>query len=197
MSTDVMQHGTALPQYFTTGQVARMLRVAPRTISKWFDSGRLTGARLPGCNHDRRIAVASLVAFMREHGWTHEALFSPHCPGVLAVTTDLTRFGLQDATQAASWFEAGRLLAGAHWRAVILDACMGRSSLVAALPAIAATVPRPAICVVTCEDEIGGADLIGLGADTVIPWPWRPLEVLAWIQASTRDHETLEDTTRE
>ena len=27
---------------FTTGQVAKICKVAPRTVSKWFDSGRLT-----------------------------------------------------------------------------------------------------------------------------------------------------------
>ena len=30
---------------FTTGQVAKICKVAPRTVSKWFDSGRLK--RLP------------------------------------------------------------------------------------------------------------------------------------------------------
>ena len=33
---------------FTTGQVAKICKVAPRTVSKWFDSGRLKGYRIPG-----------------------------------------------------------------------------------------------------------------------------------------------------
>ena len=32
---------------FTTGQVAKICKVAPRTVSKWFDSGRLKGYRIP------------------------------------------------------------------------------------------------------------------------------------------------------
>ena len=44
-----------MKKVFTTGQVAKICKVAPRTVSKWFDSGRLPGAyRIPG-SQDRRI----------------------------------------------------------------------------------------------------------------------------------------------
>ena len=32
-----------MKKVFTTGQVAKICKVAPRTVSKWFDSGRLRG----------------------------------------------------------------------------------------------------------------------------------------------------------
>src|SRR4051812_28109101 len=32
----------------TTGEVAKICNVAPRTVSKWFDSGALHGYRIPG-----------------------------------------------------------------------------------------------------------------------------------------------------
>jgi len=51
----------------TTGQVAKICNVAPRTVSKWFDSGQLRGYRIPG-SKDRRIPVQQLVRFMRAHG---------------------------------------------------------------------------------------------------------------------------------
>jgi excisionase family DNA binding protein len=51
----------------TTGEVAKICNVAPRTVSKWFDSGQLKGYRIPG-SKDRRIPVAQLVRFMKEHG---------------------------------------------------------------------------------------------------------------------------------
>jgi excisionase family DNA binding protein len=51
----------------TTGQVARICQVAPRTVSKWFDRGQLRGYRIPG-SRDRRIPVDRLVAFMRANG---------------------------------------------------------------------------------------------------------------------------------
>ena len=52
---------------FTTGQVAKICKVAPRTVSKWFDSGRLKGCRIPG-SQDRRIPREYLIKFLKEHG---------------------------------------------------------------------------------------------------------------------------------
>src|ERR687895_345614 len=52
---------------FTTGQVAKICKVAPRTVSKWFDSGRLRGYRIPG-SQDRRIPREHLIKFLKEHG---------------------------------------------------------------------------------------------------------------------------------
>ncbi|MEL6796870.1 MAG: response regulator [Planctomycetota bacterium] len=51
----------------TTGEVAKICNVAPRTVSKWFDSGQLKGYRIPG-SKDRRIPVPELVKFMKAHG---------------------------------------------------------------------------------------------------------------------------------
>jgi excisionase family DNA binding protein len=50
----------------TTGQVAKLCDVAPRTVSKWVDSGKLKGYRIPGSN-DRRIIKGDLVTFMRQY----------------------------------------------------------------------------------------------------------------------------------
>lgn len=50
---------------FTTGQVAKICKVAPRTVTKWFDSGRLKGYLIPG-SQDRRIPKEYLIRFMRE-----------------------------------------------------------------------------------------------------------------------------------
>jgi len=41
--------------------------VAPRTVSKWFDTGQLRGYRIPG-SKDRRIPLSQLVRFMKAHG---------------------------------------------------------------------------------------------------------------------------------
>lgn len=50
----------------TTGEVAKICNVAPRTVSKWFDSGQLRGYRIPG-SKDRRIPMAALIRFMKAH----------------------------------------------------------------------------------------------------------------------------------
>jgi excisionase family DNA binding protein len=54
-------------EVYTTGEVAKICNVAPRTVSKWFDSGQLKGYRIPG-SRDRRIPAAELQRFMRQHG---------------------------------------------------------------------------------------------------------------------------------
>jgi uncharacterized protein (TIGR02996 family)/excisionase family DNA binding protein len=55
-------------QVYTTGQVAKVLQVAPRTVVRWFDTGKLGGYRIPG-SQDRRIPRDKLVPFIREHGF--------------------------------------------------------------------------------------------------------------------------------
>jgi excisionase family DNA binding protein len=50
----------------TTGEVARICNVAPRTVSKWFDTGQLKGYRIPG-SKDRRIPISELIRFMKIH----------------------------------------------------------------------------------------------------------------------------------
>ena len=60
-----------MKKVFTTGQVAKICKVAPRTVSKWFDSGRLRGYRIPG-SQDRRIPREHLIKFLKEHGIVQE-----------------------------------------------------------------------------------------------------------------------------
>lgn len=52
---------------FTTGEVARITSVSPRTVSSWIDKGRLPGAyRIPGSS-DRRVPLKALVAFLLDN----------------------------------------------------------------------------------------------------------------------------------
>jgi excisionase family DNA binding protein len=71
---------------YTTGQVAEMLKVAPRTISKWCDQGRLGCYRIPG-SHDRRITHQAFEKFVREEGLPTEYIPPPQTI-ITAVTTD-------------------------------------------------------------------------------------------------------------
>lgn len=65
-------------QVFTMGDVARICNCAPRTVSKWFDSGRLKGYRIPMSN-DRRVPREDLIRFLKEHGMplTHPEVREP------------------------------------------------------------------------------------------------------------------------
>jgi two-component system response regulator RpaA len=57
----------------TTGDVAKICNVAPRTVSKWFDSGQLHGYRIPG-SKDRRIPVNELIRFMKANNMPTDIL---------------------------------------------------------------------------------------------------------------------------
>lgn len=59
----------------TTGEVAKICNVAARTVSKWFDSGKIDGYRIPG-SRDRRIPVQALKSFMLEHGIPIDGMMS-------------------------------------------------------------------------------------------------------------------------
>ncbi|NLW84620.1 MAG: helix-turn-helix domain-containing protein [Phycisphaerae bacterium] len=61
----------------TTGEVAQICRVAPRTVTKWFDSGQLKGYRIPG-SRDRRIPSSELVRFMKAHDIPTDELEKGH-----------------------------------------------------------------------------------------------------------------------
>jgi CheY-like chemotaxis protein len=61
----------------------KICSVAPRTVSKWFDSGALTGYRIPG-SKDRRIPLNQLIRFMKQHGMPLNGLMTG-CTRVLLV----------------------------------------------------------------------------------------------------------------
>ncbi len=67
----------------TTGEVAKICNVAPRTVSKWFDTGALHGYRIPG-SKDRRIPLNQLIRFMKQHGMPLNGLMTG-CTRVLIV----------------------------------------------------------------------------------------------------------------
>lgn len=52
---------------WTTGQIAHACGCCPRTVTKWVDSGKLKGFRLPH-SKDRRIRPQDAADFLREHG---------------------------------------------------------------------------------------------------------------------------------
>ena len=125
-----------MKKVFTTGQVAKICKVAPRTVSKWFDSGRLRGYRIPG-SQDRRIPREQLVRFLKEHGMplaeledeTQNKLLLVGLDGTLAATlrerlpeTDGFKFEI-----AASGFEAGIQAESLHPDCIVIDLKLGRA----------------------------------------------------------------------
>lgn len=113
----------------TTGDVARICNVAPRTVSKWFDSGKLRGYRIPG-SKDRRIPLDQLVRFMRAHDIPLNGLESG-TTRVLIVESDanvgklladaLSRQAGFETMTARHAFEAGFLAAASKPRVILMD----------------------------------------------------------------------------
>lgn len=54
------------PKPLTTGVVARVAGVAPRTAARWCDEGLLRSYRIP-LSRDRRVEVADLRRFLEDH----------------------------------------------------------------------------------------------------------------------------------
>jgi len=125
-----------MKKVFTTGQVAKICKVAPRTVSKWFDSGRLRGYRIPG-SQDRRIPREHLIKFLKEHGMPlgeleEEGLHKILVIGADKLFIDRLKEILPEADDfkyelANSGFEAGIQAESFHPDTIIIDMAMGRS----------------------------------------------------------------------
>ena len=128
-----------MKKVFTTGQVAKICKVAPRTVSKWFDSGRLKGYRIPG-SQDRRIPREQLIRFLKEHGMPLGELEEEEWHKVLLIGTerlfnDRLKEMLPESEDfkfelAQSGFEAGTLAQSFHPDTIVIDLGLGRSESV-------------------------------------------------------------------
>jgi excisionase family DNA binding protein len=113
----------------TTGQVAKICNVAPRTVSKWFDSGQLRGYRIPG-SKDRRIPLSQLIRFMRVHGIPLNGLDGGTVRVMLvdseegrnrAISEVLEKDGRFDVKTAECGFDAGLIAEQFHPHVIFMD----------------------------------------------------------------------------
>jgi len=102
----------------TTGDVAKICHVAPRTVSKWFDNGQLRGYRIPG-SKDRRIPVNELIRFMKVHnmptaelavGKIRVLLADSNTKAALAMADSLRSRAEYDVQISQSNFETGSVI---------------------------------------------------------------------------------------
>jgi excisionase family DNA binding protein len=118
----------------TTGEVAAICNVAARTVSKWIDSGRLAGYRIPG-SRDRRVTREALDAFVRDTGIPTSTPTTEGVERVLVVDADReTAKALASALAAetdrevrvsTTAFAAGVECAGFAPRWIIADTSLG------------------------------------------------------------------------
>lgn len=123
------QNQWADKKIFTTGEAAQVCKVSQQTIIRCFDSGRLSGFRVPGSKF-RRIPRAELIRFMRTNGIPIE-----HIEGgkkrVLIVDDDqavndllldvLSREANLEVQTAMTGYEAGLLTESFKPHLMILD----------------------------------------------------------------------------
>jgi DNA-binding response OmpR family regulator len=104
-------------------------------VSKWFDSGRLRGYRIPG-SQDRRIPREHLIRFLKEHGMPLGELEDEAVGKTLIVGAEVSiRGGLREQMSADTFkldfansgFEAGIQAESLHPDCVVIDFIMGRS----------------------------------------------------------------------
>lgn len=114
---------------FTTGGVAKIIGVSPRTVQKWVDSGRLVAWRLPE-SQDRRILAHELLAFLEATGSFVPAelrvmvcgrpeLVLYRCPSAVAVAVAGATADA-DITVVESPWELAKLFARPHVGGVIV-----------------------------------------------------------------------------
>ena len=157
--------------FFTTGQVSRLLGVAARSVSKWCDTGVLPCYRIP-LSKDRRILRAHLRVFLAQQGMPDPF---PRPPQRLVVGT---RDDIEDALQVQSLLDLGLSLdRRAERYIVVIDlAAVGRGEGMAAARRLRSEFPvtRLKLIALACEDETAALSLMEAGFNTVLLSPVAP-----------------------
>ncbi len=130
MATGGIKQGEwADKRVFTTGEAAQVCKVSQQTIIRCFDSGRLTGFRVPGSKF-RRIPRDELIRFMKANGipldplegGKRRILIVDDDPAVNELFVEvLTRDGRFEVETAETGYEAGLLTESFKPHLMILD----------------------------------------------------------------------------
>lgn len=170
-----------MKEVFTTGQIARICKVASRTVTKWFDSGKLKGYRIPG-SQDRRIPREDLLLFLKDHGMPTKAVEDLGSYNVLLVGVSQVFLsstpppGKMKFQVAGTPFEAGLMLTDPFPDGVVVDLSVGESSALA----IAKTLQEmrgfefTIAVALTGEDDQDGGRFVAAGYNEVFQHPCDP-----------------------
>jgi len=191
---------------FTTGEVAKICRVAPRTASKWCDAGRIGAFRIPG-SKDRRIPREALLHFMESSGFPLHWLNAVTGPSILVYGEGYAKMAsaLEDTLRdkvlvvyAKDAFEAGMQAAYAKPTWMVVDWTDPKAE--AMVGRVRATHPNVLVCIVAaqCPNNVRHA--------LKVKWPMvidEPVTIEAFINklvdASKRHgddlHDAIEGTT--
>ena len=172
----------------TTGQVARICHVAPRTVTKWFDTGRLRGYRIPG-SRDRRIPRPQLLAFMRAHGIPIDCLERTDTRVLIVGGSDTLRRELENLGRyqvqlAVNRFDAGMLAQQMRPHVVVLETATPDAECLAICRSIKQTEGLE-----MTQVAIATSDPAGAGAlppfDDLLPLPYSLRQFSTMVERAT------------
>lgn len=174
----------------TTGEVAKICNVAPRTVSKWFDSGHLSGYRIPG-SKDRRIPLDHLVRFMRSHniplngldtGFTRVLVLDAENGVGQAVRSALTDKDGYEVITATSALEAGALVVQHQPQVFLVDVTLPDVSPKAIARFIRSRPDHAAICVIGMAADLSDSQGQALLQDGFQGYLSKPFESLTLVE---------------
>lgn len=168
---------------FTTGQAAKVCNVSQQTIIRCFDSGRLTGFRVPGSRF-RRIPRVDLLQFMKTNGIPTDLLEGSKIrvlvvdddPEIVDLLSDaLTHNDRFEVATASTGYDAGLLTQSFQPHVILLDYLLPdiNGNLVCKRVRENPELSNTRIIVVSGvvkQDEVDA--LLGAGADDFISKPF-------------------------
>lgn len=187
-------------QVFTTGQIARMCQAAPRTISKWFDSGKLKGYRIPG-SKGRRVPRMELIRFMMDNGMPLRLLGSHFSRAMLVGTDPILeqlchelRTSLPADALEIDWvsdvFKAGVLSVTLEPTVVVADASIGRDAAIQLGKSVREQFHPQLMLGLAFEDDAAVDFWLDSGFDKVYKRPFDNRLIIADIARVSKDDKS-------
>jgi CheY-like chemotaxis protein len=177
----------------TTGDVAKICHVAPRTVSKWFDNGQLRGYRIPG-SKDRRIPVNELIRFMKVHNMPTSDLAVGAIRVLIADSNENTASALADVLRdkadyevqiVQSNFETGSVIQKFSPHVVLVSLMAERIDATAICKGIKDNEDLRTIKIIALVNQLSDSEsaaLLQKGFDGYVPYSADAVEVIKRIE---------------
>jgi len=177
----------------TTGDVAKICHVAPRTVSKWFDNGQLRGYRIPG-SKDRRIPVSELIRFMKVHNMPTSDLAVGAIRVLIADSNEKTASALADVLRdkadyevqiVQSNFETGSVIQKFSPHVVLVSLMSERIDATAICKGIKDNEDLRTIKIIALVNQLSDSEsaaLLQKGFDGYVPYSADAVEVIKRIE---------------
>jgi excisionase family DNA binding protein len=177
----------------TTGDVAKICHVAPRTVSKWFDNGQLRGYRIPG-SKDRRIPVNELIRFMKVHnmptaelavGKIRVLLADSNIEAAAALADSLRSRADYDVQIAQSNFETGSIIQKFTPHVLLISLMAEGIDAMAVCKGIRENEDLRTIKIIALVSQLSDSEskaLLQKGLDGYVPYSADPIDVIKRIE---------------